>query len=308
MKRFIFLISICVTLLVGKNLSADSFDEKSIYSIEVSADTIVNVINNIEYILNVPSDSPKKEAIYNIQWLDVDLYDKYYDVPELRLLKSNAQVYQRTILNDYKTTRKGKQKKTNDYIYFIDSKHNSYAYKTKNYNKAKDFWGKHPLLGSVKRSDRKIFSKNLRAVDVNAPLRLKNILNIRSVGKRLVLTNKNKENIVVEILYHSVDSLESIVNYSSIRFYPKDIPDSIDINTKIKDYIEEDQKNNNLLPAMIYNESEYKHAYVKLLGEVYFWEYRITYPVLVKLVYSIISFVIGISIIVLLFRKRMISK
>lgn len=306
MKRFILILFFPFILsATAENLSnADAYPLK--FSIDISNNMLMDVVNNIEDVINIQKTSDKITNKLQFEWKDINLYDRYYDVPKLVLLKKNTRIYQRTFVEQYITTRKGKKKKTKDNIIYIDELNIERVFIAKKYKKVKEFWGKHPLLGKIKRKERGDLASSLNMVGIKSPLRLKNILNLRSVGRRLTVSTNNKKITSIDILNHQADSMGSEVHYATIHFLASHDKEANSIATKIsaklQKYLNTSSKNANL-----YSENRYKHAFNILSDEVALLSYRITYPVFVKIFYSLLWFIIGGILILILFRKRMIS-
>lgn len=304
MKRFILILFFPFILsATAENLSnADAYPLK--FSIDVSNEVLVDVVKKIENDINTASYTKNNKL--TVEWQDVDLYDRFYDVPELLLLKNKAQLYQRTFVNQYVTSRKGKKKKTKDNILFISSHDIKSLFKEKKYNKVKEQWGKHPLLGSIKRKERSFLADKLNELKIKTPLRLKNILNLRSVGKKIILKKNNVAILSVNILSHDVDSMESTIQYASVHFesYLKDGE-----LTLVKQISSDLSKRllNTSPNSKLYYVNHYNHAYSLFSDEVVLFNLKIRHPAVVRLLSSLGWFVFGILLILVFFRKKMFS-
>ena len=133
MKHFILSLSLLFIVSVPAQVLSSPVDYSSNFSIDISNDILVNVTNNIEKSITDSSPSDKNKLTF--EWQDIDFYDRFYDVPELILLKNNTQLYQRTFVNQYITSRKGKKKKTKDHILFVNKQEIELVFKEKNITK-----------------------------------------------------------------------------------------------------------------------------------------------------------------------------
>ncbi len=235
----------------------------------------------------------KKDYVYRNT--KQQIFEIYYDLPELYYLKHHGNIRYTAVPYVSKKKHRVKLKES---VTYVKDKNTSVDFFVRHYNKTKFVEDKHPLLTLIKRSQRNIFLEHLKQDGIKYPMRLKEILRVSKtictfqISLQAVEINgsvsQDNERIILSKLKvsslgrnHTFVLLETdLGKYNSLYAdLQKVFPDALKTTSQYQTSFNQMKKNSSL---------------------VYSW--LLKYPFLAKLGNTLLYALVGILIIILLLK------
>jgi len=230
------------------------------------------------------------------------LFEMYFDSPELNLLNKNQSL--RYQAREY-TSKKNKIK-YHEEIQLLTKSNGQIVYPVKHYKRAKEYEGKHLLIGMIKRKVRSKFTNDLKVNGINYPLRLRTVFSVSKILDAYEIFDNNLPVGTIVVTDFETSSQKNKIYFSEVKV----IPSSLTGNFDKLEFIYSDLKKQYETPLDIKNnetKSEYSKIFQNMEEQVRFFHFRLKHPYAVYLLYSAFIVLIGLALVKLLFWNRFLT-
>jgi len=240
---------------------------------------------------------------FKMEFKSERLVSIYFDTPELTFLNQNQHLkYQ---AKEYINKKKVKFDESIDYL----KNKQIQTYKAKHYRNSISIEEKHPLLGLVKRTERKAFIAQLQSDGITHPMRMKYIFQSSKNIHRYTLYNEKELLFSIEINYVETTLIKAKLALLFVKFEF----DTAKINNlKEHEVIGLEQivkKINDSMPELTEKVSiettEYKFIFNKMKDDIMLFSLNLKYPIIIKILYTLLYILLGLLVLKSLFWKRL---
>ncbi len=224
-------------------------------------------------------------------------YEMFFDFDDSSLL--NSKRYIKYIAQEVLTPKK--RVKYNEEVQFLDKKGKLFHFPVKHYDSAERYEGKHPLISMIQRKYRESVFKFLESKGLPYPLRLKAKFGI-SKNDTAFGVYADKRFIGFMNLSHINSEEHSKLSFCLVKIVTSDRDTRLH---KIGDELKKMYSTQNFTISDTLQGNDYLIITKQMDKVDRFFKFKIEHPYAVKVIYSLITALIGFLIIKLLFWKRM---
>lgn len=255
---------------------------------------------------NLEETFPDLKKYFKIESKNEQFLEVYFESPEMFFLETNgALVYRARELKNKK-----KNKKTfSEYVELIFNNRELKRYAVKHYNTVASIEGKHPLMSLVNRDQRKDFLVTLEEGGIDNPMLIRPIFQV----SKNVLEYKFSEN-ERDFLSIFIEKLHSRT-FGGVRDFALV---SVYFNESLVSELDEVRGNKLKSVFLLFDniknkrsgydriKSEYALIYSKMTEGLFFSSFMFKHQTITRLVFAIMYGVLGLFLLLLFFRERMI--
>jgi len=250
---------------------------------------------------------------FEVEFKSERWFSIYFDTPELTFLNQNQQLkYQakedirkKKVKKEYIKKEKVKFDESIDYL----KNKQIQTYKAKHYKNSISIEEKHPLLGLVKRTERKAFIEQLQSDGITNPMRIKYIFQSSKNIHRYTLYNEENLLFSIEINYIETTLIKAKLAFLFVKFEF----DTAKINNLNEHEVIELEKIvkkiNDSMPELAEKVSiettEYKFIFNKMKDDIMLFSLNLKYPIIIKMLYTLLYILLGLLVLKTLFWKRL---
>ncbi|MEA3491171.1 MAG: hypothetical protein U9R27_04650 [Campylobacterota bacterium] len=230
---------------------------------------------------------------YRVEDREDKIFEIYFDLPELSYLKRDGFIRYRAV--EY-LTKKRKRVRYREKIEYSSDSNVTYHFPVKHYNSVKTFEEKHQLLSLVKRRERQSFLDRLKQDGLEYPMRLKEIVQVSKLVETYEISSDT-----TRVGSVSINKMEASAFGITTSFLMVDIVSKAD--QSIIDDLSEAIGTKDTKAI----DSEYSLVFEQMERDINLFYWILRYPYLLNLLYAVALGIVGILIIFVLFRRRLLS-